>query len=291
MIRTLLAITLGIANSSSLLAQAKGPNLPEGATLTKDIVYGDHVRNKFDLYQPKSEKPVPLVIWIHGGAWTGGDKASGLGIARLLLPKGYAVASVNYRFFQHDVFPAQIHDVKAALRQLRADAKKYNLDADNFGVGGDSAGGHLAALVGTSAGVKDADGTLGKYKDTSTVVKAVLDYYGPTDFLKMSPPGAKEGVITKLFGGDTGVKNDLARLASPMTHVDKTDPPFLIIHGDKDPLVPLNQSEMLRDALKNVKVNCDLIAVKGGGHGSGGTGLKDHEKAIVAFFEKNLKAQ
>jgi acetyl esterase/lipase len=159
-------------------AQTKEPKLPDGAKADRDIAYGKHERQKLDVFVPKGDGPFPLVIWVHGGAWEGGSKEGGPTAG--LLPLGYAVASVNYRLSKHAVFPAQIHDVKSAVRFLRANAKKYNLDPERFGAAGASAGGHLVALLGTSGDVKDLDGD-GDNKEVSSRVKCVLDYFGPTD--------------------------------------------------------------------------------------------------------------
>jgi acetyl esterase/lipase len=266
-------------------AQQKAPSPPEGTTTEKNLAFGDHERQKLDLYLPKSDSPTPLVIWIHGGGWEGGSKDGGNPLLPLV-GKGYAVASTNYRLSKHAVFPAQIHDVKAAVRFLRAGAKKYNLDPDHFGAAGASAGGHLVALLGTSAGAKDLEGD-GPNREVSSAVQAVCDIFGPTDLLKLSPPG-KTNAVTRLLGGDTGDKKDLAAQANPITYVDAKDPPFLILHSDKDPLVPVSQSELLRDALKKAGVEVELVVVPGAGHGPG-VFTKENNEKMAAFFEKHLK--
>ncbi len=150
----------------------------------KDLEYGPHgVGNRLDLYlPPKADAPTPLVIWIHGGGWEAGNKDNPPGLG--LLKKGYALASINYRLSQEAKFPAQIEDCKAAIRFLRANAKKYNLDPDHFGVWGASAGGHLVALLGTTGGVKELEGD-GPNKEESSAVQAVVDWFGPTDMLQM----------------------------------------------------------------------------------------------------------
>jgi acetyl esterase/lipase len=216
-----------------------------------DIAYGDHERQKLDLSMPKTATPTPLLIWVHAGGWEEGSK-EGYNPVAGWVAKGYAVASINYRYSRQAVFPAQIHDVKAAVRYLRANAKMYNLDPDRFGAIGASAGGHLVALLGTSGGVKELEGD-GKYLDTSSAVQAVCDIHGPIDLVKYSsflPEGTN--VVTRLLGGDTGDKKDLAVRASPITYLDKADPPMLILHGDKDTGVPVTQSELFSDALKRL---------------------------------------
>jgi acetyl esterase/lipase len=260
---------------------------PAGLKVEKDVAYGDHERQKLNVSVPKSVKPLPLVIWVHGGGWEGGSKDGGNPAAGLLA-KGYAVASVNYRYSKHAPFPAQIHDVKAAVRFLRANAKKYNLDPAHFGAVGASAGGHLVALLGTSAGVKDLEGD-GNHPDTSSAVQAVCDVFGPTDLVKLSPPG-KTNAVTRLLGGDTGAKKDLAIKANPITYIDKSDPPVLILHGEKDGLVPVSQSRLLHDALKTAGVESELVVVPGAGH-DGKVFTKENADKMGPFFDKHLNGK
>jgi len=157
--------------------------LPEGTTDYHNLPYvtDGHERQKLDLYLPKAEKKLPLIIWIHGGAWLAGSKTDGVPLN--YLAEGYAVASINYRLSQHAIFPAQIEDCKAAVRYLRANAQKYNLDPNCFGAWGPSAGGHLVALLGTAGDVNEFD--TGKNLAVSSRVQAVVDYFGPTDLLQM----------------------------------------------------------------------------------------------------------
>ena len=269
-------------------SRAKGPAVPPGTKVDTDLAYGDHDRQKLDLYRPKGDAPTPLVVWVHGGGWEAGSKSGGNPMLPLLA-RGYAVAAVNYRLSQHAPFPAQIEDVKAAVRFLRANAKAYDLDPDHFGAAGASAGGHLVALLGTSAGAKDLDGD-GKYKDVSSAVQAVCDIFGPTDLVKLSPPGATNNPVTRLLGGTTGEKKALAARANPISFVDPKDPPFLILHGDKDTLVPVSQSELFRAALQKAGVANDLIVVPGAGHGPG-VFTKETAAKIEGFFDKYLKAK
>ena len=272
-----LFITVSVAS-----AQAK---LPEGVTVEKDLAYGDHEREKLDLYVPKGDGPFPLALWVHGGGWTGGSKEGNPFMH--MLAKGYAVASTNYRFSQQAIFPAQIYDVKGAVRFLRANAKKYKLDPDHFGVGGASAGGHLVALLGTSGNVKELEGDVGN-KGVSSRVQCVVDIFGPTDLAKLSPATDAKSPINKLLGGSTEEKKELAALANPITHIDKDCPPFLILHGDSDKLVLLSQSEMLQEALTKAKIPSELIVVKGAGHDGKVAGGENAVK-IAAFFDKHLK--
>ena len=246
---------------------------------------------------PKSEKPLPLIVWVHGGAWSAGSK-DGNNPAMQFLAKGYAVAAINYRLSQHAVFPAQIQDCKEAIRFLRASAKKYNLNPDAFGAWGSSAGGHLVALLGTSGGEKDLVNPDSPRKDVSDAVQCVVDFFGPTDLTKMAAQSGANSKIdhdspkspeSRLIGGAVQDNKEKAAKANPINYVDKSDPPFLIVHGDADPLVPLGQSELLHEALKKAKVASDLIVIKGGGHGGAGFASAENRERIAKFFETHLK--
>jgi acetyl esterase/lipase len=268
-----------------------GSNLPAGAIAHRDLAYVEngHERQKLDLFLPeKSDKPLPVIVWIHGGAWQKGSKEYSPLLA--YVGKGYAVASINYRYSQQAVFPAQIEDCKAAIRWLRAHAKTYNLDPDRFGAAGSSAGGHLAALLGTSGDVKDLEGKAGNLEQSSRV-QCVLDLYGPTDFLSM---GARHdqasSPVASLLGGPVPENKEKAQKASPVTYVSKTCPPFFVIHGDKDNVVPVIQSTSFVEVLKKAGIDATLIIVKQAGHGGYVSFLAgENEKKIEDFFEKNLK--
>ena len=192
------------------------------------------------------------------------------------------------------LFPAQIEDCKAAIRWLRAHAKEYNLDAQRFGVWGSSAGGHLVALVGASGDVKAFD--VGANLGVSSRVQAVCDYYGPTDFtVFVTTPGYEqhagaEAPEGKLLGGAVMENKDKAARANSITYVTPDDPPFLIMHGDKDATVPINQSQLLFEALKKAGVSVHFHTIKGAGHGQG-FGGPEIEPMVSAFFDQKLKAQ
>jgi acetyl esterase/lipase len=288
MTRLLAAAAAFAATLSVAHAQSKGPKLPDGTTVEKDLAYGKHERNKLDIAVPKGDGPFPLLVWIHGGGWEAGDKAN-FGAFANQIARGYAVATINYRYSKQAVFPAQILDAKAAVRFLRANAKKYKFDTSHVGVGGASAGGHISALLGTTANVKELEGEDAKPDDTR--VQAVFDLFGPTDLAKLSPAVAKDNPVTRLLGGTTGALKDLAASGTPQTHVTKDDAPFLILHGDKDTLVPLGQSESLHAALKKEGVESELVVVKGAGHGGAGFASKENADKINAFLDKHLKTK
>jgi acetyl esterase/lipase len=284
--RALTAFPILLLIAADLAAQQKGPKLPDGVTADRDVAYGTHERQKLDVYVPKGNGPFPLVLWVHGGGWEGGSKDSG-GPAIGLLSRRYAVASTNYRLSRHAAFPAQIHDVKAAVRFLRANAKKYHLDPDRFGAAGASAGGHLVALLGTAGDVKELEGDVGN-PSVSSRVQCVLDFFGPTDLRRLAPPKGKENPVTRLLGGPTDEKKDLADQGNPIRYASKDDPPFLIVHGDKDTVVPLSQSELLHEALNKAGVDSTLKVIPGAGHGDK-VFTPELMKEYAEFFNKHLK--
>ena len=273
-----------------------------GGVMYRDVRYGDAKGwgNMLDLYVPSpapTNRPTPLLVWIHGGGWDAGAKAPCN--LQSALKYGYAVASINYRWSREAPFPAQIHDCKGAIRWLRANAKPFNIDGNRIGVWGESAGGHLAALLGTTAGVKELEGNVGGNAGVSSAAQAVVDWFGPTDIHKLVEQLKDSGLpeeltreptlITKLLGGPITEKAELARTASPLTHVDPSDAPFLILHGDRDPLVPLPQSKAFEEALRKAKVESRLIVIKNTGHGGAAFGTPENRKTILAFFDKHLK--
>lgn len=271
----------------------KGPaKLPAGVTLEKDVAYGPHERQKLDVFVPAGDGPFPIVVWVHGGGWQGGSKENAPQVLRMM-PQGYAAASINYRLSQHAVYPAQIHDAKAAIRYLRANAKKYKIDPDRIGVMGGSAGGHLVALLGTTGDVKELEGDIGN-KDVSSRVQAVCNLFGPTDLIKLAEisniKDSPKSPITALLGGTVQEKKDLANKANPITYATKDDAPILMLHGDKDALVPHSQSEILHDAMKKVGVESTLIVIPGAGHGNG-VATPDTLAKVDAFLAKHLKSK
>ncbi len=284
------------SNAQERPARRPGRVIPEGVRAVRDVEYvsGGGRSQSLDLYLPeKSGQKMPLIIWIHGGAWKAGDKANCQALP--LVEKGYAVASLNYRLSQQAIFPAQIEDCKAAIRWLRAHAEDYNLDAGRFGVWGSSAGGHLVALLGTSGDVKELEGKLGN-AEMSSKVQAVCDWFGPTDLTQMEAhaltPGkpfnhdSPDSPESKLIGGAVQENRDKALAASPLTYVTPDDPPFLIMHGDKDPLVPYHQSEIFETALKKAGVEAVLHTIEGAGHGFGGPEIM---MMVQKFFDRHLK--
>lgn len=260
----------------------------------QDLAYvtNGRSRQKLDLFIPDTGKKLPLIVWIHGGAYRTGSKKDNVPLE--YTEQGFAVASLNYRLSQHAVFPAQIEDLSAAVRWLRANAKKYRLAPNRFGVWGESSGGHLAALLGVTGSTNTF--AVGEHLDISCQVQAVADYFGPTDFLEMDAQGLPGGMAhnpsdspeSELIGGPIQDHKDRAAKANPITYVTAEAPPFLIVHGDKDPLVPFQQSVLLHNALVAHGVPASFYTVIGGGHGN----FKDPKVAEITlkFFERYLKS-
>src|SRR5688572_24058598 len=273
---------------------ARGENwsLPSGTSAHRDISYvtGGHPQQKLDLYVPKSSANVPLIIFVHGGGFSGGDKGSQ--DPSRFLSEGYAFASINYRLSGDAIFPAQIEDCKAAVRWLRANAATYNLDPAYFGAWGTSAGGHLVAMLGTTGQTTFFD--VGENLGVLSRVQAVADWFGPTDFLQMDAhrmpdgmghdaPGSPE---SRLIGGPIQQNRDKVVRANPITYITPMAPPFLIAHGDGDRLVPHHQSVLLHDALKRAGVPVTFYTVKGGGHGFRNATA---DGMLKDFFAKHIK--
>lgn len=268
-------------------AQPSVETLPPGVATHKDLAYvpGGHERQKLDLYVPvEGRGPFPLIVWIHGGAWKYGSKEGCVPSPWAL--KGYVVASINYRLSQDAKFPAQIEDCKAAVRWLRAHAKEYKINRDRVIAWGDSAGGHLASLLGTTG---DADEWEPGPPAESGRVQAVIDWYGRADLTRVCmDPAMAEHAVAHLIGGSGQGVYDIAWKASPIAHVSKDDPPFLIMHGDGDTTVPLQQSEALADALKQADVPVTLIVLPGVGHGGEAFLKPDKVRIIDVFLKKQL---
>ncbi|BCU79388.1 alpha/beta hydrolase [Luteolibacter sp. LG18] len=248
-----------------------------------------------DLYLPekrKDDKPLPLVIFIHGGAWRAGDKSEGAKLLPGLVAGGdYAAASVAYRFTDQQPWPAQIHDCKAAVRYLRAHAKEHGLDPDRFAATGVSAGGHLALLIGLDGDTRTLEGDLGHEPTVSSKVSCVANWFGPVQLETMTWQG-------KMFKGADAIdpqdqlfppgkdRLTLQRQASPATYITAGDPPVFTAHGTKDPLVPFAQAELLDERLKKAGVSSYLEKIEGGGHGFASEELN---KRLAAFLGRFLR--
>ena len=246
---------------------------------------------KLDLHLPREKARAPLIVWVHGGAWRSGSKKD-MPLGKLV-EDGYAVASVDYRLSTQAKFPAQIHDLKAAVRFLRGHGAEWKLPVKKILIAGDSAGGHLAALVGVSNGHAELEGAVGGDRAPSSDVQGIISFYGGanlTTILQQSTPhglGVRVPALELLLGGQPDETPVLARLASPVFHVDKNDPPLLLLHGDQDPQMPVNQALELLGTYQKVKAPVQLEIVHGAAHG--GAMFYDDER--IAVVRKFLRRQ
>jgi acetyl esterase/lipase len=267
----------------------------EDVNVIRDIVY-KHVNGRdlrLDIYSPKSiTHPLPVVVWIFGNRWSRGTKDRPPPL--YLISDGYILVSIEYRLSGEAPFPAAIEDCKAAVRWIRANAATYHFDPDHIGAWGHSAGGHLAALLGTSGGVPELEGA-GNNSGFSSRIQAVCDMSGPSDLLQFyeSVSNSNEGMapiarssIEQFLGGPVEQNKAKAIAASPTTYVSKDDAPFLIIHGENDMTIPVSQSELLASKLKSAGVATTLIVAEGRGHG---VGAPKFAPKITAFFDEYLK--
>lgn len=266
-------------------------------TSIKNLNYvknGDE-KHKLDLYLPTTPQKSPLIVFVHGGGWRSGDKKA-FDHAIELVNNGYAVASVNYRLSNKSKFPAQIHDIKTAIRWLRFNANKYNINKEKVGIWGISAGGNLASLVGVSSGVSEFEGSFLGNKQQASNVQAVVDWFGPVDPTKIIPlqknANKNYSVYYDAAGQLLGNKplkdysNYTIATMNPLTYIDKDDPPFLIMHGGEDGVVPVNQSRLFYNKLK--KINIDVI-YKEYPNEVHHLGKDKHVKEVLGFFNKHLK--
>jgi acetyl esterase/lipase len=236
-----------------------------------------------NIYKPAKPNAdvLPVIVWIHGGGWRNGDKSSGSRLAEFVGTGNFVGVSVGYRLSGEAVWPAQIHDCKAAIRWVRAHAKEHGIDPERIGLWGSSAGGHLVSLLGTSSDIEELDGENGT-PGVSSRVKCVVDYCGPSQMTIF-----KHQAVMLLFGSEENHKAH-SEIASPATHVTKDDPAFLIVHGTDDGTVPFSQAELFYDKLKTAGVDVTFIKMEGGSHGIGGPEIAERVKA---FFDKHLREQ
>lgn len=271
---------------------------PAGTVMHNNLAYaGDTLkRHKLDIYLPANANGnIPLVIWIHGGAWKLNDKFADMGYmkntVKSFIDEGFAFASIDYRYSTEAIFPAQIQDCNQAISWLYQNAGKYGIDKNKFAVIGFSAGGHLASLLALSNNNKIKQFTV----DGKTVpfkIKAVIDFYGPSNFMALIPKieiNDPTDAVTSLFGATILERPDIATLASPTTYVDANDPPFIIFHGEKDESVPYTQSVLLRSYLLHAKVPNELTIVPNAPHYGEMFDVESNRKKISAFLKTYLK--
>ena len=296
-----------------LLTLTASKSLANEVKVTKDVIYGTGVITQLsssgtqdekqivktmvanltlDVYQPVGiEGKRAGILLVHGGGWFSGDKADKgyVEVCQYLATEGFAVFSVNYRLVPKARYPAQLDDVQRAVRWVRSHAEEYSVDVKRIGAVGDSAGGHLVSLLGTRDTRDNKDEALKAY---SSKVQCVVDLFGPVDFLadnNSKLPGIAESLVTNFFGQKRDVALDLYKEGSPITYVNKESAHFLIMHGDKDPLVPLTQSREFKAALDKAGNETNLIIMSNDGHGFRLPENKQKQKTeMIAFFRKWL---
>ena len=274
---------------------------PTESQTIKDVVYAStSSAQKMDIYVPAGAGPFPAVVLIHGGAFKAGDKAMDATNAAKLVANGYVAISINYRLSGEAVFPAAVHDCKAAVRFIRANASTYRINANKIGTWGASAGGNLSAILGTSGGDSYLEGSQGSHT-TSSTVQASIDWFGPINFSTMVSEGLALGFAasynvnneTQYLGVDANNPANIAIVnkANPTTYIDANDPPFWIQVGSVDPLIPYTQSLNFYNSLKTVlgesKVGYELI--NGAGHGGALFSTDANLTKSISFLDSKLK--
>jgi len=277
--------TIILLLSIASFAQAQNP------VLHKDLLYAavDNRLLALDLYMPEGHPNPNLIVWVHGGAWHSGSKEDP---PLDFLKEGYALASVDYRLSVEAPLPAMVYDIKAAIRWLRGHADEYGYKSEKIVIWGSSAGGHLAALVGTTNGVKELEGNIGHHTDESSDVQGIIDFFGPTDFLTILQQSTPHGInvrapaLALLMGKPVEQDSAKAALESPVFQVDPSDPPIFIAHGDQDNQVPINQSLELVGAYEKNNLPVQMEVVHGAGHG--GNAFHDREliEKILTFLNE-----
>ncbi|MCH5377998.1 MAG: alpha/beta hydrolase [Planctomycetes bacterium] len=281
----------------SAVSHAAEVTVEEGITYSKA---GDQ-ELKLDLAKPDGDGPFPAIVFIHGGGWLGGDRAHFRPLAEEAAKRGYVGLTISYRLMKFDqekketttaepIFPAQIHDCKAAVRWLRAHADKYHVDKNWIGVAGGSAGGHLSLLVGLTDKSDKLEGE-GGYPEESSRVQAVVNIFGPTEMASCHAGSSVAWIFRLFMGGNPDETPETYKAASPVTYVTKDDPPILTLHGDKDALVPVEQAKLLDEKLQANGVEHELLILEGQGHGFGGEAQKQAMNALWRFFDQHLKPQ
>jgi len=285
---------LVVAILAVLSAGSHAQEVEEGFQLSavkkiSDISYAtvEGIALRLDIYLPVGAENPPLLVWVHGGAWSELTKAAVR--PDYLVSHGFAIVSVDFRQSGVAKFPAQIHDIKGAIRFLRANATNYGFDATRIAILGASSGGHLAALAGVTNGNEQLEGEVGDYVDESSDVHAIVSYFGAsnlTTILQQSTPSGLEFRVPALeafLGGQPDELPEVARLASPVYHVDPNDPPILLIHGDQDPYMPINQSHELYGAYQRLGLHPEFTVIYGAAHG-GDQFYEDRVSEIVRLF-------
>ncbi len=286
-----LVLFCACASAQQPLENSEAPSY----TIITDIPYAvvDGRELGLDLYMPKNVDNPPLLVWVHGGRWLRRTKEDVFTLA--LVEEGFAMASIDFRLAGEAVFPAQVHDIKAAIRFLRKKAATYGYDPTRIGIHGRSAGGHLTALVGVTNGHKELQGEVGKHLEQSSDVQAVVSYFGASNLTSILDQSTNFGLplraaaMAVLFGGPVEQKMELARLASAVFHVDASDPPLLLLHGDQDPQMPISQAHELHGVYKEHGLPVHFEVIHGAAHGTEEFFDEKRNALVAAFLKEHLR--
>jgi acetyl esterase/lipase len=283
-----LSCFLALLTPAFVIAQEKKADI----RIEHDVTYGKggETELKLDLAMPKEgDGPFPVVLCIHGGGWRQGNRQQMSKTIEVLAGRGYVAVTPSYRLAPDAKFPAQIEDVKASVRWLRANAKTYKINPDRVGAIGFSAGAHLACLLGVTCKDDGLEGSGGN-ADQPSGVQCVVSFFGPTDLTRNDwSKEVEENILVPFLGATIKDKPELYKKASPVTFVTKNAPPFLFFHGDKDKLVGLEQSTTLAEKLQKANVSAKVVVVEGEGHGWMGEKLTKNVEQMVTFLDANLK--
>lgn len=303
-ITRVLFLTLLLTNSCTKNKEEEIVVIPQRETFT-DVKYGTQSNaQKSDIYLPAAKPPFPVLVWIHGGGWVQGDKTTfkAQPMLEALLSRGYAVVTINYRLSGEAKFPAQIYDVKAAIRWIKANATTYKFNADKIGVWGSSAGGHLTALLATSQNVASLENLTQGNPSQSSKIQVAIDWFGPTDFLLMDKMTIEQKCSAATHNGASSPESalmgfpiqsqpQLTAITNPAKYVSNDDPPMYIQHGRIDCTVPYNQSQLLYDSLitKKSKTEIKLKFLEKSGHGGNEFETAANIKEMIDFLDIYLK--
>lgn len=280
-----------LAAIAALVAAGSGRAQQNAVKVETNVEYSnpDNQHLQLDIARPEGDGPFPAVLCIHGGGFRAGNRQSYSGLIKKFAERGYVAATVTYRLAPKYPFPAAVHDVKAAVRWLRANARTYRIDPNRIGVTGGSAGGHLAQFLGVTSDVAMFEGDGGNPRESSKV-QCVVNYYGPSDFTKSYGKSVDAAEVLPLFlGGNLEQEPRKHIIASPLYWVTPNAAPTLQIHGTKDTYVAFEQAEWLIERLKAAHVEARLLRLEGAGHGFKGEDAQRAEEAMFAFFDAHLK--
>jgi acetyl esterase/lipase len=286
-------LVASISVGALLLAASVGPAGAQSPQVHRDVVYAtvDGRALGLDIHMPVGVTNPPLLVWVHGGMWRVGNKGQ---VPPVFVQNGFAVASLDFRQSTDARFPAMVHDIKGAIRFLRAHQSEYGFRTDRIAIGGTSSGGHLAALVGVTNGHHELEGTVGGNREQSSAVQAIVSYYGASNLqtiLAQSTPfglGVREPALRDLLGGLPDAAPELAALGSPVVHTGAGDPPLLLLHGDQDPQMPINQAHELEGAYEKHGLDATFDVVHGGVHGGDAFYTPEHLESTLAFLRRTI---